>query len=312
MNDCVLLTGAAGFIGSHLAERLVNDNYKVIILVRKSKDDLWRLSSFLDKLNVVDLEKDSLSDVFSKNKIDCVIHLATYYKKTHTLTDIAPMIDANITLGTNILEQMQLHKVNYFINTGTFFEYELSSSPIDEQAQKKPYNLYAAMKVAFSEILMHYSRTYAIKSVDLKLFSPYGPRDNDKLVNFLIKNIVENKKFETTKGEQQWNWTYVIDIVDAIMCSIEYLKKTGENYATYNIGQNRVWSIKEMINIIEKLNGKSDLSTPIKPYDEHEIFYVCCDNTKAASELQWRPKYDLDLGLKLTCAYYLEKYKDKK
>ena len=96
------------------------------------------------------------------------------------------------------------------------------------------------------------------------------------------------------------------------MCSIEYLKKTGENYATYNIGQNRVWSIKEMINIIEKLNGKSDLSTPIKPYDEHEIFYVCCDNTKAASELQWRPKYDLDLGLKLTCAYYLEKYKDKK
>jgi len=307
MSKCVLLTGAAGFIGSHLTEKLIEKNYEVIILTRTLNDDFSRIEHLIPKIKICDVKKESIVNLFNTNKIDFVLHLATYYKKNHTIEDIDSMIDANITLGTLLLDQMRIHNIKYFINTGTFFEYNTDVKKIDENTPNKPYNLYAATKVAFSNIAFYYSLNHGIKVIDLKLFSPYGPKDNEKLISFLIKNFINKTQFEITKGEQQWNWTYVEDIVDAYIKAIKYFEKMSGNYEKFNIGNSKTESINYMIEILEEITGVKNIANRTKPYLENEIFNIACDNSKAALKLEWIPKFDLKKGLKKTYDSYISK-----
>ncbi len=126
MSKTVLLTGATGFIGSHLLEELINQNYEVIIL-KRSFSNTWRIDHLLDNITFYDIDKVPIENIFDNHEINYVVHLATYYKKTHEYNDIEEMMESNITIPTKILEQMRLHSVEYFINTGTFFEYDLNS-----------------------------------------------------------------------------------------------------------------------------------------------------------------------------------------
>jgi len=299
----ILLTGATGFIGSHLLEKLLKESYNVIILTRSFSDTL-RIKHLLIKVKKYDIDKTSLETVFKENKIDCVIHLATYYRKKHSKDDVINMIDTNIKFPSELLEQMRLNFVKYFINTGTFFEYAQKSEPINETQSRLPYDLYAATKIAFSEILKYYSNQQCITSIDLKLFAPYGPKDNEKLIVFVVKNYLGKKKFSISPGEQKWNWTFVEDIADAYIKALKYIEKMDNSYEIFNIGSDKVYSIKEIIEIIEKINGGECVVSYDKPYSQNEIFYVCCDNTKAKNLLGWIPKYSLQDGLKQTYNYY--------
>jgi nucleoside-diphosphate-sugar epimerase len=164
--------------------------------------------------------------------------------------------------------------------------------------------LYASSKIAFSEILKYYNNNYDIKTVDLKLFAPYGPKDNEKLIVYLIKNFINKTSFNMTPCEQKWNWTYVKDIVEAYIKALKYVKKMKTNYKAFNIGYDTPYSIKKVINTLEKITGINNLVNYDKQYNENEIFYVCCDNTKAKNMLGWIPKYDLYDGLKEMYQYY--------
>ena len=299
----ILLTGATGFIGSHLLEKLLKESYNVIVL-KRSFSDTWRIKHLLIKVKKYDIDKISLETVFKENKIDCVIYLATYYRKKHSKEDVVNMIDTNIKFPSELLEQMRLSSVKYFINTGTFFEYAQKSEPINETQSRLPYDLYAATKIAFSEILKYYSDQQSITSIDLKLFAPYGPKDNEKLIVFVVKNYLGKKKFSISPGEQKWNWTFVKDIADAYIKALKYIEKMDNSYEVFNIGSDKIYSIKEIIEVIEKINGGECLVSYDKPYSKNEIFYVCCDNTKAKNLLGWIPKYNLQDGLKQTYNYY--------
>jgi nucleoside-diphosphate-sugar epimerase len=114
-----------------------------------------------------------LPQVFESEKIDIVIHLATCYRKEHSDEDIENMIYSNITLPTKILELCLLYKVKKFINTGTFFEYDLSVSEFTENTREQAYNLYASLKLAFSNILGYYADAHQMNIVTLRIFSPY-------------------------------------------------------------------------------------------------------------------------------------------
>jgi nucleoside-diphosphate-sugar epimerase len=305
MSETILLTGATGFIGSHLLEELINQNYEVIIL-KRSFSNTWRIDHLLNDVTSYDIDKVPIENIFDNHGINYVVHLATYYKKTHEYNDIEELMESNITIPTKILEQMRLHSVDYFINTGTFFEYELNSKLIGENQKRRPYNLYASSKIAFSEVLQYYANNYNIKAVDLKLYAPYGPKDNEKLMVYLIKNFINKTSFNMTPCEQKWNWTYVKDIVEAYVKALKYIKKMKSNYEVFNIGYDKSYSIKEVINTLEKITGISNLVNYDKQYNENEIFYVCCDNTKVKNILGWIPKYDLNKGLKEMYQYYME------
>ena len=303
MIKTILLTGATGFIGGYLLEGLLQKGYKVVV-IKRSTSNTWRIKHLLDKIRSYDADKTKIEKIFEENKIDCTIHLATHYKKVHSEDDVDKFIDTIIRFPALILQQMAKRNAGFFINTGTFTEYDVGPEPIGENAKKRAHNLYSAFKIAFSDILQYYSNEFGIKTMDLKLFSPYGPKDNEKLFVYVVKSFVEGKQFETTKGEQKWNWTYVTDIVDAYIKSLEHIEIMKNPYEVFNIGADDVHSIREIISLLERISGKKGLARFTKDYPKNEIFLVNCDNSKAKKHLGWKPKTDLNTGLKEMYEFY--------
>lgn len=300
----IFLTGATGFIGSHLLEELVNLGYKITITTR-DKSDTWRIDRLLSKVNNLTLGKDNLEETFVTEKFDCVVHLATNYIKIHkNAKDVESMVETNVTFPSILADLCVKYKVISFINTGTFFEFRMKETPIIEGDAIEPYNFYAATKVAFNDVLKFYSRNYGLKVIDLKLFAPFGEKDNEKLVVFLTKSLLEGKTIEFSGGEQKWNFTYVKDIVQAYAKSIEQIE-SGQGYQTFNVGYEKDYSIRELSEMLERIsNKKMNIKWGAKPYVENEIFYVSCDNSKIRNSLGWKPKFDLYKGLEKMYDYY--------
>lgn len=121
----VLLTGATGFLGSHMLELLLQSGYNVIV-TKRSTSDVWRIEHLLSKVQSYDIDTDSIETVFASNKIDAVIHLATLYRKFNNGKEVAEMVSSNITFPIELLEVGLRHGLKAFINTGTFFEYDCS------------------------------------------------------------------------------------------------------------------------------------------------------------------------------------------
>lgn len=308
--DNVLITGGAGFVGSHLSLMLLESGYNVSVL-DKGENGLLRLEGFLDKINYYDIEKINLEEIFKENKFDCIIHLATYYKKNNeTAEDIRKMNEVNILFPSTLLDLAVKYKINYFVNAGTFFEYFISSqAKITEHTPIEPYNLYASTKISFEAVLKNYCQNKGLKAITLKLFSPFGEKDNEKVMVKIIESHIRGEVVDLTAGTQQWNFTYVEDVVSAFVKAIEYLPKMKEDYDFFNIGYDVPVSIKQATEFLEEITNKKFLANwGAIPYPANEIFYVNCDNSKAKNILDWKEKYNFKKGLLKMYSYYLKKY----
>ena len=127
----ILLTGATGFLGSHLLDALLKNDYEVIVL-KRSMSDTWRIESHLDEFKSYDIDSHGLDQVFKGNSIHTIIHMATLYRKSDNGIDIDEMISSNITFPTTLLEIGIKNGLKAFINTGTFFECDCSILPVTE------------------------------------------------------------------------------------------------------------------------------------------------------------------------------------
>ncbi len=302
----ILLTGSTGFIGSHLLKKLLEEKYKVIIL-KKSTSPLWRIEKLLPKTKHYNIDETDPETIFKNKKIDCLIHLATKYIKKHqTKEEVQEMIDININLPSVLSHLCIQYKVPYFLNTGTFFEYQIQKKPLTETDPQKPYNFYAATKTAFAKILEGQTQESSLKATTLYLSSTFGPKDNPKLFPFLIKSLLKNQEVLFSGGEQTWNFTYVKDIVSAYIKVLKNFPKL-KDYETFLIGQPQPHSIKEIVSTLEKISKKKlNITWGSKPYIENEIFFASCSSKKAQEKLNWKPSYNLKRGLKETYNYYLK------
>ncbi|OXT09503.1 hypothetical protein CE561_00630 [Thermoanaerobacterium thermosaccharolyticum] len=303
----ILVTGGAGFIGSNLIERLIQQNHNVIMIKRKSTN-LFRLKSVIDKIKIYESDIsdiNSLSKIFEKNKIDMVYHLATFYKSSHIVDDINPMINTNILGLINLLELCKKYSVKKIINTGTCFEYKFNKNLLNEEDDLSPWNLYALTKITSENIIDYYSKENGIRAVTLRLFPPYGPKDNiNKLIPYIIIKALKNEKIEITKGEQRWDYIFVDDIIDAYLKLLTYMPNGHE---IYNVGTGTTKSIKNIIETISAiLNKKLNVEYGAKEYRKNEIFYMKADITKIKNTLGWFPKTNLYDGLTKTLNYYRE------
>jgi len=293
------VTGATGFIGSHLVKRLVGEGYKVVGIKRTSSkmDRLGEISSKIKWYGVGEMQLDKM---FKENKIKAVMHLATKYVKSgETSKEVDEMIETNLKLGMRLVEKCVEYGVKSFINTGSFFEFEVVGKKIKEGDKKSAYNLYAGMKLGFSQVLKYFAGQGKLRAVDMKLFAPFGDGDNFKLVQFLVKNLKENKVVEFSGGEQRWNFTYVGDIVEALMVGLGRVEGV-KGYTEVCVGYDRAVSIRMLVRKLEKIAGrKLRIKWGAKEYADNEIMQVSCDNTKL-KKWGWRVKYGLNGGLKRT------------
>ncbi len=296
----ILLTGATGFLGSHLLRALLKNNYKVIIL-KRSTSDIWRIKKLLNQGVVIyDVNMITLDKIFLDNDIDIIIHLATLYSKLDDNVDIKGMFEVNITLPSQLLELGVEYGIKCFINTGTFFEYECLNLPIAENSKIKPLNLYSKTKIAFESILKQYSNKITIRT--LRIFSPYGEKDNDKLIPMIIQKALKCEKIFLSDGLQKLDFIFVSDVINAYLGVLESID-SRYNYRIYNIGSGNTTSVREIVSIVEQQLEKNIDKVWSNPIATDRPV-VIADIKRAKKELNWQPEISIHQGISKTIKYY--------
>lgn len=201
----VVLTGAGGFLGSHLAEYLVNQGAATLLITHNSEPPRSVIESGVEAISVVDGEWEERVDRFGPT---CVIHAATRFQVGHDRGDIAPMIRANVEFGARLLDLAHSHGARFVTISSAWQRYEGRVAA--------PVNLYAATKQAF-DVIADYCRSSGLALARLYLFDVYGPGDfRRKLVPLLMDAAKSGKPLLATSGHQLIDLTYVDDVVDAV------------------------------------------------------------------------------------------------
>jgi nucleoside-diphosphate-sugar epimerase len=301
----VLVTGISGFIGSHLARRLLEEGTEVHGLVRESSN-LWRIRDIKNqiKLHCVDLRD---SDLVRKAVQDInpqkVFHMAAYVDVSRSFEVMDEMIEVNIKGTLNLLKALDGIDYDCFINTGTSEEYGDNPVPFREEQIPNPVSPYSASKVSTTMFCQMLHKTMGLPIITLRPFLTYGPmQESNMLIPSVIKKAITRERFEMTEGEQTREFNYVDDIVDGFIKASFTKKAIGE---IINIGNGKEYKIRDVVFKILDIMGN-----PIKPligalpYREGETMHFYCDNTKVKELIGWHPKVSLEEGLKKTIDWY--------
>ena len=292
----VLITGGCGFIGSHLAEKLIRLRYKVIILDNLSTGRLENIKEFKNKISFfkADISKLKQIDRYFKN-IDIVFHCAA-------LADIVPSIqnpkdyyNSNVTGSFNVVSCCIKHNVKKIIYTASSSCYGITNkTPTKEDEKINPEYPYALTKYLGEQIILHWSKVYKIKSISLRLFNVYGPRSRTSGTYgamfgiFLAQKIFSHPYTVVGNGQQARDFTYISDIVDVLIKA----SKSNLTQEIFNIGSGRSVSVNY---IVKLLKGKK-IRIPKRP-GEPEITFA--DITKVKKKLKWKPKIKIEKGIEL-------------
>jgi UDP-glucose 4-epimerase len=301
----ILLTGATGFLGSHILDRLLIDGYNVAIL-KRSWSDTWRINHLLNQIKIFNLDLTSLEEIFQSIKPQYIIHLATSYSKFDSDVDLDSMHKANILFPVELLEVGVKYGLKGFINTGTFFEYDCSQQPVNENSPIKPFNLYAQTKLDFELILKSYAVKININT--FRIFSPYGEKDNNKLIPMLIQKALSKQTIQLSDGMQKLDFIYSLDVANAYVKALEamFLEKEPGCYNIYNLGSGIPTSVREVVSVIEQNLGEYLNVVWGKP-STVDIPIAYADLLKIKKELLWTPGHSIHQGIANTIDYYRNK-----
>lgn len=300
----ILLTGANGFIGSHLLKKLLLLGHELFIVTRPSSN-LSRIQEELSSVTMYSYEDPEWMQTAFSNRIGIVIHLAGEYIKHDTSSDKVHKINAfNIETASQITYHAQHAHVSGFINTGTFFEYDLyQKQPMDENSPQHPYNYYAASKIAYSQILKYFTENSQMKGITLKLFSPYGPCDNEKIIPLIVTSALLGQNLTLKDNTQILSFTYIDDVIDAYLRAIDLIQISQKPYDDFLIGADKSYSIQEIIDNVQQIHGqKLRFSAPQTKLSQRII--IQCNTQKAEKVLGWKAHTNLKTGLRKTYEYY--------
>lgn len=307
----ILITGGAGFIGSHLTKRLVRQGAEVSVVVKyKSIIDNVRLSSIWHDIKIIEADLrniDSLRQSAFREGYDLVFHLAAYNHVGDSFLHVNEAMMSNAVATANILEALSDYGRFIYTSTSEVYGYQLNV-PFQEDATPFPISPYSVGKYA-GELyakMKHHQTGQPI--VCVRPFNTFGPYQSDRaIIPELIIKCLMNKTIETTEGVQTREFNYVDNIVDGFM-AIAQADPPPEQ--VINIGSNREIAIRDLVQQIHKLSGsRSELRVGALPNRPTEIWRMCADNTRAAELLGWKPNVSFEEGLVRTIDWY-KKYLD--
>lgn len=288
----LLLTGATGFLGSHLLEALLKHGYKVTIL-KRSTSDTWRIKHLLEQVSAFNVDEVAIEEAFKDDNIDCVIHTATAYGRNSQ--SVLEVVEANIIFGLKLLNAAVLNEVAMFVNTDTFF---------NTNANRSNYlNDYSLSKKQFTEWLKQSVST--IKIVNLNLQHVYGPNDEkSKFFPWLINQLESNcKKVSLSAGNQTRDFIYVDDVVSAYLKILE-VKNLLPRYSEFDVGTGELSSLREFVillyNLFKKYHPENDSCLCFGDLDMYDGELQEVEvNIKPLLQLGWEIKYPKQHGLEL-------------
>lgn len=298
----ILVTGAAGFIGSHLAERFAKLDHEVIGLdsllnnydKRLKDSNIQQLQDQNVSVVIIDLTNENVTD-FTKD-IDFVFHLAAQPGIDSTVS-FEQYEQNNVIATKNLLDAVKKNKaLKGFINISTSSVYG-SNATRNELSEPKPISYYGITKLAAEQLVMSESRNGNIRACSLRLYSVYGPRERpEKLYHKLIKSILFNDDFSIYKDSKSHirSYTYIDDIIDGIVAAYNNFSKCdGE---IFNIGTDHSITTGEGISIVEKVMGKK-ANLMIIPRRHGDQLVTIANIKKAKNILNYNPKIVPEEGL---------------
>lgn len=310
----VLVTGAAGFIGSHTAERLKKHGHEVIAIDNFSdyyEIELKQLNAkALEKQEVkvqkLDLRTDDLSAILTSD-LDFIFHFAA--QPGISASSSFEQYFSNNILGTQrMLDQLEtLDKKPFFVNIATSSIYGLHATMTEDEAPL-PASWYGVTKLAAEQLVLAYSRRGFLKSTSLRLYSVYGPRERpDKLYTRLIDCGLNNKPFPLYKGSEQHlrSFTYVQDIVDGIVSIMRYPEVA--NGEIFNLGTEEENSTATGIAVVEELLGKT-ITKELQPPRPGDQARTKANIDKARKLLNYNPQTGLKEGLQAQIEWFRENF----
>ena len=283
MDKCFLVTGATGFLGSHVVKKLLAEGQKVVIL-KRSFSNTKRLATELSKIKSYDIDKlDDFADVFREQHIDVVIHTATCYGRQGEAVE--QIYDVNLKFPLKLLELALRFNTDTFFNTDTILS--------------KYLNWYALSKKQFSEIGQQFAHMGKINFIDAKLEHMYGEDDaNTKFVTFMLEALQNNQdELKLTAGEQRRDFIYVDDVVEAYW-KILTSQSNDKRYQQYEVGTGKTISIKELVMLAKSITkSQTKLVFGAIPYRENEIMNSKA-NVESLLNLGWQAKVDIETGIR--------------
>jgi len=304
----VLVTGGAGFIGSHVVDLLIQSGYEPIVVdnLRTGKREFVPPNVQFIKM---DIASPRIESVFAREKPDVVIHLAAQVDVAYSVKN--PVEDAN----QNILGTIRLLACSYKFNVKKFIFSsscavygEKDDCSIKETFPVQPLSFYGISKYTSEQYIQAFHQLFQLPYTILRYANVYGPRQSSNgeggVISIFLKKVLNGEApCISGDGEQTRDFVYVKDVARANVLSIE----KGTN-GIFNIGTNSKTSINQLFNIITSLTNSNLLPIPM-PEREGDIRYSQLDNTEAVNLLSWKPNFDLQTGLTETLNYYKGKLK---
>ena len=328
--DKVLITGGAGYIGSHCALALLKEGYKVVIFDNLSTGHIEFIETLKEYGDLtfykVDLSnEESLKDAFDKcGKVDSVIHLAAFSQVGESVKYPEKYYMNNVTGSANLFKQMVNFDIKKLVFSSTASVYgNPISIPITEEHSKEPINPYGETKLSVEQILKEYDIEYGLKSVKLRYFNVAGANSEGIIGEWhepethLIPNILNSVKngefcifgddYDTKDGTCIRDYINIDDIVNAHIKALNYLQNGGTSQEI-NLGTNQGSSVKEVLALCEKVTGEHIQVKIVKRRDGDPAILVA-DNKKAKEILGWVPQKSLENSIE-TAYLWMKKLSD--
>lgn len=310
----VLITGGAGFIGSHLADKLLKQNHQVIVIDNfndyyetkiKWQNVAHNINNPNYKLYCTELQdKKSLNKIFSQYKFDAVVHLAGCAGVRPSLEDPEKYVLSNILGTIHLLELMKQYHIDKIVAASSSSVYGNRQDELfnEELNVNMPISPYAATKSSCEQFIYTYYKIYGIKAICLRFFTVYGPRQRPDLAIHKFTRLIDegNEIPMYGDGTTARDYTYIDDIIDGIIQALHY---NQSGYEIINLGGGNPVSLKQMIEEISHYLNKPAIIKML-PMQAGDVLKTSADISKAANLLNYCPKTTFSEGIRNFIDWY--------
>lgn len=304
----VLITGANGFLGSHIVERMVKQNADLSIIVRQNSD-LWRIDEFIKDLNIFsrDLRDHlGLSEYIRKIKPDIIFHMAAYGVDSQQ-KDIYDAVNTNLMGTINLLSAIGKIGCKKFINTGTSMQYGNREGKIDENMGYSPNNIYGSTKAAATIMAHQLAGDMGIDIATIIPFGVFGEKEGShKFFPHVILSILKNREVALTSCEQYRDYCYVENIIDGFLITAEAQHVKNE---IYNIGNGITKPLRYYVDLIKKeITNDAKINYGALEHRKNDLWNPLPNVDKIINTLGWQPEVPIEEGIKKTVNWYKENH----
>jgi len=299
-----LVTGASGFVGSHLVRKLVGDGHDVLAVVRKSSD-LWRLEDVEGKVRFA---YASLSDIRSigneirQFKPDAAFHLSWTGGNCRKFVNDPSQVFENVPGSLDLVRLCHEAECTRYLFLGTSVEYDNYRQPVRETDPAEPTNLYGLAKLTTLQLSQALCAGYGMRFVGVRLFWAYGPMDDGlRMVPSVTAKPLVRERPSLTHGEQLWDFLYIDDVVAALITAATNDAAEG----IFNLGSGAPISIRDLVSQIgDAIDPDLELGFGEVPYAADQVMHLEADISRLRAATGWSPKIDLHEGIRRTVEFY--------